>query len=132
MGNKDSNPIQQRMEMLVEKWEAVRKQPGVNVVRIHAQNNEKDMVEAFYTYLLGVDTDNNDIPIIFNSIYHDDEQYVKALLEELYDMIETWNIAGKDNIEVEMPHLDWQPDYTLVDNDNPVFLFIKNINNLAV
>ncbi|MEJ7736625.1 MAG: hypothetical protein WKF97_04290 [Chitinophagaceae bacterium] len=132
MAGKESNPIQQRMEMLVEKWEDVREQPDVNVVRIHAQNNEKDMIEAFYTYLLGVDTENNDIPIIFNSIYHDDDQYAKALLDELADMIETWNIAGKDNIEVEMPHLDWQPDYKLIDHDNPVFLFVRNMNNLAV
>ncbi|MEO6916340.1 MAG: hypothetical protein ABI151_12390, partial [Chitinophagaceae bacterium] len=132
MAGKESNPIQQRMEMLVEKWEAVREQPYINVVRIHAQNNEKDMVEAFYTYLLGVGTENNDIPIIFNSIYHDDDQYATALLDELADMIETWNIAGKDNIEVEMTHLDWQPDYTLTDKRNPVFLFVKNINNLAV
>lgn len=132
MAGKESNPIQQRMEMLVEKWEAVREQPQVNVVRIHAQNNEKDMVEAFYTYLLGIDTENNDIPIIFNSIYHDDDQYANALLDELADMIETWNIAGKDNIEVEIPHLDWQPDYTLIDHNNPVFLFVKNINNLAI
>jgi hypothetical protein len=45
------------------------------------QDNEKDMIDAFYTYLLGVDTTNNDIPIIFNSIYHDDHQYAKELLE---------------------------------------------------
>jgi tetratricopeptide (TPR) repeat protein len=132
MAGKESNPIQQRMEMLVEKWEAVRIQPDVNVVRIHAQNNEKDMVDAFYTYLLGVDTENNDIPIIFNSIYHDDDQYARALLEELADMIETWNIAGKDNIEVEIAHLDWQPDYQLVDDNNPVYMFVENINRLAV
>jgi tetratricopeptide (TPR) repeat protein len=132
MAGKESNPIQQRMEMLVEKWEAVRIQPDVNVVRIHAQNNEKDMVDAFYTYLLGVDTENNDIPIIFNSIYHDDDQYARALLEELADMIETWNIAGKDNIEVEIAHLDWQSDYQLVDDNNPVYMFVENINRLAV
>jgi hypothetical protein len=40
-------------------------------------------------------------------------------------MIETWNVAGKDNIEVEVHQLDWSPDYNLVDHDNPVFCFIK-------
>lgn len=132
MGNKDSNPIQQRMEMFVEKWEAVRKNPDVNLVRIHAKDNEKDMIEAFYSYLLGIDTTNNDIPIIFNSIYHDDHQYTEALLDELTDMIETWNVANKDSIQVEIPHLDWRPDYTLIDRDNPASLFVKNINNLAI
>ena len=132
MAGKESNPVQQRMEMLAEKWEAVRKNPDVSLVRIHAQDNEKDMIDAFYTYLLGIDTNNKDIPIIFNSIYHNDEQYAKALLLELADMIETWNIAGKDNIDVEIHQLDWAPDYKLTDSGNPVFLFVQNINNLAV
>ena len=132
MTGKESNPVQQRMEMLAEKWEAVRKNPDVSLVRIHAQDNEKDMIDAFYTYLLGIDTNNKDIPIIFNSIYHNDEQYAKALLLELADMIETWNIAGKDNIDVEIHQLDWVPDYKLTNPGNPVFLFVQNINNLAV
>jgi hypothetical protein len=131
MGSKESNPIQQRMEMLVEKWEVVRRQPEVNIVRIHSQENEKDMVDAFYTYLLGVDTENNDIPIIFNSIYHDEFQYTRALLDELSDMVETWNATDKSNVEVAIPYLDWKPDYKQIDKNNPTFLFVKNINNLA-
>ena len=131
MAGKESNPVQQRIELLVEKWEAVRKKPEVNLVRIHAQDNERDMVDAFYTYLLGIDTNNHDIPVIFNSIYHDDDQYAEALLLELDDMIDTWNVASKDNIEVEVPHVDWHPDLKLTDKDNPVYLFTENMNRLA-
>jgi tetratricopeptide (TPR) repeat protein len=131
MGKQDGNPIQQRMELFVEKWEALRRHPDVKLVRIQAKDNEKDMVDAFYAYLLGVDTDNSDIPIIFQSIYHDDEQYTEDLLAELTDMIETWNAANKDSIQVAVPQLAWLPDPKLVDEDNPAFLFIKNINNLA-
>ena len=98
MPGKESNPIQQRMEVFVEKWEAIAKNSQVNIVRIHAKENEKSMVDAFYTYLLGVDTNSRDIPIIFNSIYHDHDQYTKALLEELQDMIETWNATSKENV----------------------------------
>lgn len=131
MAGKESNPIHQRIELLTEKWEAIIKNPEVCVVRINARNNEKEMVDTFYTYLLGVDTDNHDIPIIFNSIYHGDSQYSKALLTELEEMIDIWNDADKSNVEVVIDQLEWKPDYKLVKSDNPAFLFIQNINNLA-
>jgi hypothetical protein len=131
MAGKESNPIQQRMELLVEKWEAVAKNPEVSVVRILAKENEKEMVDAFYSYLLGVDTDNHDVPVIFNSIYHDGRQYAEALLTELDDMIETWNCASKENVEVAIPHLDWHPNFQLTSDGNPAALFIRNINALA-
>lgn len=131
MAGRESNPIQQRMEMLAEKWEAVAKDPLVRVVRILAKENEKDMVDAFYSYLLGVDTDNHDVPIIFNSVYHDGHQYSEALLRELDDMIETWNCANKDNVDVVIQHLEWHPDFTLMEPNNSAVLFTRNMNALA-
>jgi hypothetical protein len=131
MAGKESNPIHQRIELLTEKWEAIIKDPDVSVVRINAKDNEKEMVDTFYTYLLGVDTDNHDIPIIFNSIYHEDRQYSEALLAELEEMIDIWNDADKSKVEVVIEQLDWKPDHNLIDADNPASLFIRNINNLA-
>lgn len=131
MAGKESNPIHQRIELLTEKWEAVIKDPAVNVVRIKARDNEKEMVDTFYTYLLGVDTGNHDIPIIFNSVYHGDSQYSRALLAELEEMINTWNDANKSNVEVVIDQLDWKPDHSFAKSDNPAFSFIRNINNLA-
>lgn len=131
MAGRESNPIQQRMEMLAERWEVVAKEPDVRMVRILAKENEKDMVDAFYSYLLGVDTDNHDIPIIFNSIYHEGHQYAEALLLELDDMIETWNCTNKEAVEVAIQYLDWHPDMKLIDADNPAALFVQNINALA-
>ncbi len=131
MAGKESNPIHQRIELLTEKWEAVIKDPDVCVVRINARDNEKEMIDTFYTYLLGVDTDNHDIPIIFSSIYHGDSQYSQALLAELEEMIEIWNDADKSNVDVLMDQLNWKPDYKLTKTDNPAFSFIQNINNLA-
>lgn len=131
MAGKESNPIQQRMEMLAEKWEAVAKEPDVRIVRILAKENEKDMVDAFYSYLLGVDTDNHDVPIIFNSVYHEGHQYSEALLLELDDMIETWNCTNKEAVDVAIQHLDWHPNMKLLNADNPAALFVRNISALA-
>jgi hypothetical protein len=131
MAGKETNPVQQRMELLAEKWAAAAATPGIRVVRIHAAENEKEMVETFCTYLLGVDTPNSDIPVIFESIYHDDEQYSRALLDELRDLIHVWNNANKDALAIKTEPIHWQPDYTLRNKDNPAFLFTENMNRLA-
>lgn len=119
------------MDLLVEKWEVVAAKPGINIIRIHAQQNEKEMIDAFYGYLLGIDTPNRDIPVIFESIYHDNLQYTKALLDELKEMIDIWNIANKDELNIETKNLDWTPDYHLKTNGNPAHLFVENLNSLA-
>ena len=120
------------MDLLMEKWEAIAGQPGVKIIRIHAAENEKDMVDAFYSYLLGVDTENHDIPIIFESIYHDDLQYTHSLLNELKDLIDLWNNASKDELTIETKNIDWTPDFNIKHNGNPAYLFTENLNRLAL
>jgi tetratricopeptide (TPR) repeat protein len=131
MAGKESNPIQQRMDLLVERWESVVSRPGVHIVRIHAQENEKDMVSTFYNYMLGVNTPNKDIPVIFESIFHDPDQYTRTLLKELERMLDIWNNANKDALTIKIERINWAPDYTLVRKDNPAYLFTENMNRLA-
>lgn len=132
MAGAESNPIQQRMELFVEKWEALAARSELSLVRIHAKENEKDMVSSFYTYLLGVDTGNNDIPVIFESIFRNDDQYSNALLTELEEMINTWNKADKSKVDVKVEKINWHPDYALFKPGNPAYLFIENINRFAI
>jgi len=119
------------MDALVEKWEAVASQPGANIIRIHAQENEKDMVDAFYTYMLGVDTDNHDVPVIFESIYHADEQYTKAILDELTELIHIWNTSNKDALSIKTEAINWQVNYKSKPGTHPAALFVDNMNSLA-
>jgi tetratricopeptide (TPR) repeat protein len=119
------------MDLLVEKWEAVVSTPGVNIIRIHAEENEKSMIASFYTYLLGIDTLNNDIPVIFESIYHDHDQYTKSLLDELKELIHIWNTSNKDAITIRTEPLNWTPDYSIIDKNNPAYLFIENLNRFS-
>lgn len=119
------------MELLSEKWQAVAVRPGVQLVRIHAEENEKDMVDSFYSYMLGVDTPNPDVPVIFESIYHDDDQYSLSLLTELKNLIHIWNTANKDALSVQVEPIRWEPDFALINKNNPAFLFIENMNLLT-
>jgi hypothetical protein len=131
MAGKESNPIQQRMDLFVERWESAVAQKDINIIHIHAEDNEKDMVDTFYTYLLGVDTTNHDIPVIFDSIYYSDEQYTSDLLKELEELLNLWNNSNKDQLTTKTDSIDWRPDYTLEKMDNPASLFIENMNRLA-
>lgn len=131
MAGKESNPIQQRMDLLLEKWEVAVRQPGVNLVRIHAEDNEKEMVDTFYTYLLGVDTGNFDIPIIFESVFQTPDQYSGDLLKELGELLAIWNSANQDQLSEKVSPIDWIPDYSLVISNNPAYLFVENMNRLA-
>lgn len=131
MGFKESNPIQQRMELLAEKWEKTIIQPGVNVIRIHAQDNENQMVNAFYTYLLGVDTKSKDIIILFESSFGNGNDYAVSLVKELEKLIDVWNHAKKDDITIRTEDIQWRPDFSLKKANNPAYLFIENINRFA-
>ncbi len=119
------------MDLLVEKWEAAVSQNDVNIVRIHPQHNERRMVSAFYTYLLGFDTGNHDVPIIFESIYHDDEQYTNSLLNELQHLIEVWNNAYKGNLTIKTEQVNWHVNTDAITNIHPAALFVQNMNSLA-
>ena len=89
------------------------------------------MVETFCSYLLAVDTVNRDIPIIFESIFHDEEQYTRALTDELKNLLHIWNTANKDALTIKTDPINWEPDYTLTMKENPAYLFTENMNRLA-
>jgi hypothetical protein len=131
MGLVESNPIHQRMEWLEEKFARAASLPGVSVIRIHARENEKKMVDAFFDYLLAVDTPNMDIPIHFESPFDRADEYAPALLKELEEVLYIWNHSKKDDASVYTGSIEWQPDHRVNPADNPASLFIRNMNSFS-
>jgi hypothetical protein len=125
-----TNPIQQRVVLLAEQWEAAKVKKDARIVRLHCQADEVDMVDAFYTYMIGADTPVEDIAFHFDSLFTDAEAYSTALLKELAELIAIWNQSEKDE-RIEFVAVDWQPDYSLKDAKNPAALFVCNFNKLA-
>ena len=119
------------MDLLGERWSAAAARPGVRIVRIHAEENEKQMVQTFYTWLLGVDTPNKDIPVIFETIFHDPGQYTGDLLKETEELLDIWNNANSDALAEKPQRINWKPDYTLTQKGNSAFPFVANMNRLA-
>ena len=125
-----SNPIQQRIELICEKWEDAKKYKEARIVRIQCQPDELDMVDTFYTYMIGTDTPIFDIAFHFDSRCYEPKDFSTALLKELEEVMEIWNNSVKDKRIDYVPVL-WQPDFTLQKDKNPAALFVANFNRLA-
>lgn len=131
MATQVSNPIQQRMDLLLEKWEKAVESKDTPVIRIHAKEDEKVMVETFHTYLLGTDTGNHDVPVIFDRIFRDEDSFSIELLRDLDELISIWNNSNKENLGFEAPPILWTADFSLVETNNPGYVFVENLNRLS-
>lgn len=125
-----SNPIQQRIELICEKWEEAKNNADARIVHIRCQPDELDMVDTFYTYMIASDTPVLDIAFHFDAVCYDTKLFSKALLEELAETIDIWNNSEKDS-RIEYAAVDWKPDYSLDDKKNTAALFINNLNKLS-
>ncbi|MEO7308605.1 MAG: hypothetical protein ABIR78_14135 [Ferruginibacter sp.] len=125
-----SNPIQQRIELICEKWEEAKKKSEAGIVHIRCRPDESEMVDTFYTYMIASDTPVLDIAFHFDAVCYDPKLFSKALLEELDETIHIWNNSEKDS-RIEYVEVNWKPDYSLGGNKNSAALFINNFNTLC-
>ena len=125
-----SNPIQQRIELICEKWEEAKKHRDARIVRIQCQPDEEDMVDTFYTYMIGADTPILDIAFHFDAACTDTKLFSTQLVKELEEILHIWNDSHKD-ARIEYVPLQWKPDYSLLKDKNPAALFVQNFNRLA-
>jgi hypothetical protein len=125
-----SNPFQQRVELICDKWEEAKKQTQARVVRIQCQDDESDMVDTFFNYMIGVDTPIVDIAFQFESSCYDQRSFSESILNELQEIIDVWNYSQKDE-RIEFAHIPWEADYSFQKEKNPAALFVKNFNVLA-
>jgi hypothetical protein len=125
-----SNPIQQRIELICEKWEESKRHRHARVVRIQCQPDETDMVETFYTYMIANDTPILDIAFHFESLCTDVRTFSELLLKELEEVIHIWNTSEK-NDQLPFVAVNWKPDYSMTSTKNAAFLFVSNFNSLA-
>lgn len=125
-----SNPIQQRIELICEKWEESKKHQDARIVRMQCQADEIDMIDTFYTYMIANDTPVLDIAFHFDSTCTDLRTFSESLLKELEEVIHIWNTSEK-NEQMPFVAVNWQADYSMASDKNPAALFISNFNSLA-
>lgn len=124
-----SNPIEQRIRRLAATWEKEKYAKECKVLRLLATTEEDfDMVKVFYQYMIGVNTPVYDIAFHFETVCENVREYSQYLLDELREIIESWNMAEK---ETEEDPIEWQVDLSVASKENPAALFVHNFNQLA-
>ena len=120
------------MEKLAEAWNESAKKSSARVVLYRVEENAQDMLEAFFDYMLAVDTSIDDIAMQFHTPLNVIETFSKELVSELDEMVKLWNTADKKQ-DVPFDSIQWQADYTLQlqDAGRDAHLFVENLNRLV-
>ncbi|WP_459211630.1 tetratricopeptide repeat protein [Aquimarina rhabdastrellae] len=125
-----NNPIQERIEQLLVKWTIATQVPNTRIIRILGDTDEQDMLDAFFEYMLAIDTDQEDFVLVLDTPLLNLENFSRLLLDEVVEEIEQWNTADiPENIPFE--NITWQPDYNQDSSKNVAQLFLNNIVTLA-
>jgi len=128
---KETNPIEQRIEAMADRWNDVKEvSQDVRVIRILADEREMPMIDAFIWYMVGLDNLIDDIAFILDPLFTDAETYSLHLLQALESCIKEWNEIPKEE-GIEFVPVDWTPDMNLVSKKNASTLFVANFNHLA-
>jgi hypothetical protein len=126
---KETNPVQQRMEYLTDRWNDIPKQK-YKIIRTFIEKGDEQMIEAFYTYMLGIGVPIADIAINFGTGFDDPNLFSENLVKELEDLVNLWNEADFSKTSLDKEVIHWRPDYRMGNNKNPAKLFAGNLHNL--
>lgn len=127
---KPNNPIQDRMNQLLLKWTLAINTPDTKIVRLLYRDDEQDMIDTYFEYMLALDTDQEDFVMVLESPFSNLQDYGRALLEEIEEEIKQWNDAEiPESIPFET--ITWKADYSLGSETDPTKLLVQNLNTLA-
>ena len=125
-----SNAIQQIAERMLCQWEEAVSKKEVKVVRIIIKNGDETMLSAFYDYLLAIDIATDEFVFLFQLPFIDTDSFSRDIVTYLEKEIKVWNEAQKPQ-GFSAERIEWTPDYTLADGDNPALLAIRNLSIFA-
>lgn len=125
-----NNPIQERIEQLLIKWTKAIAVPKAKIVRILGETDEQDMLDAFFEYMLAVDTEQEDFVIVLDTPLIKIENFSELLLNEVLAEITQWNTA-KISAGIPFEKITWTPNYDYKTTDNLAQLFLKNMIELS-
>jgi tetratricopeptide (TPR) repeat protein len=126
----ETNPVQQRMEYLVDSWNDIPKKK-YKIIRTIIEPGDEKMIEAFYNYLTGINVPVAEIIINLNVAFDDIETFSKNLVNETESMVSLWNEADFSATKIDKATINWTPDYTISDKRNESHLFVDNFNKLT-
>lgn len=124
-----SNAIQQIAEDMLSMWEEAVANP-VKMIRIVINPGDETMLKAFYQYMLAIDNEEEDMVLVIECPFTSSGTFSKETLDYVATQIEYWNNSKKPE-DIIFEHVDWQPDSSLADTENPASLLVGNLNRLT-
>ena len=125
-----TNPVQQSIDKLVNNWQRAYSKKGIKVVCISYKEKETSMIDAFMDYILALDSEIENFVWVFESEFLGHNSYANAILKEMEELIATWNTMDKP-AQYDTGTIDWIPNYSLVNDKNPMSVLVKNLNDFA-
>ncbi|MGG5506990.1 MULTISPECIES: tetratricopeptide repeat protein [unclassified Myroides] len=122
-----NNPIQQRVEEFELNYLETKYTHTYTYLIFRTAQDDWEMIDAFYDYMLGVDNEIEDVVVVFKSPLQHVQNYSEALVEELFMSTFLWNYAEKPK-EIEDNFIHWEMDLSATSEKNVAALFVANIN----
>lgn len=125
-----SNPIQHIATEMFYQWQRVNATEGVRWIRLLINSGDETILDAFYDYMLGIDVEGEDMVFIIQEPFDSLETFSHTILKFINEQVEMWNTSSKPE-SISFEAVDWKPNYTLGDKNNPAQLAIENLNKLT-
>lgn len=122
-----SNAVQQQVDRMLHQWEQAISQDGVKLIRLMVKTEDISMLDAFYQYMLGIDTDQQDITFLLELPFSSRETFSKEILTQIDTTIEEWNTATFPE-DLPFRRIEWRADYTETRDSNEAHLAVSNMN----
>lgn len=124
-----SNAIQQIADRMLHLWEDAVALP-VKMVRIVINPGDETMLEAFYDYMLAIDSEEEDMVFIIALPFTSATKFGHEVLEYISQQIDYWNNSKKPD-DIIFEKVDWHPDFDTANTDNPAQTVVENLNRLT-
>lgn len=124
-----SNAIQQIADRMLYQWEDAVGKP-VKLIRIVIQPGDESMLDAFYDYMLAVDSEEEDMVFVIELPFSSTSDFSKDVVAYIAQQIEYWNHSEKPE-EIVSEYVDWVPDYTVGTQENEASVAVANLNRLT-
>lgn len=88
------------------------------------------MLEAFYDYLLAINTHQDGMVFVIDVPFTSVESFSKEVVEYVYRQVRAWNDSQKPD-DIIFEYVDWHPDYEVIEDRNFAALAVRNFNLLT-
>lgn len=124
-----SNAIQQIADKMLYQWEDAVRKP-VKLIRIVINPGDESMLDAFYDYMLALDSEEEDMVFLIELPFSSRTDFSKDVVGYIAQQVEYWNNSKKPE-DIVFERVDWIADYKSEEAENDASVAVDNFNKLT-